>query len=207
MTAIREFALQDLFKFNRIVFDQLTEVYSLEFFLNKFLEYPFLSEVATAPNGQIMGFLIGCRIIDSDNRVGDTKHFDFNNNHGHVSVLTIDHKYRCLGLGTILMNLFKAKLDLKNDLFVDLYVRRRNVRAVRLYISLGFVIWRELPRYYRDDIGYEMRLPLTRDVSRKCLKQPKSKLDILYSIGHQLLEMPMNYLVRLMNALCSLMMK
>ncbi|KAH8376991.1 hypothetical protein KR093_002587, partial [Drosophila rubida] len=170
MTALREFALQDLFKFNRIVFDPLTEVYTLTFFLNKILEHPFLSEVATAPDGQVMGFLIGSRSVDSADRIGDGKDFDSNNNHGHVCVLSIEHRYRCLGLATLLMNRLSEKLDHKNDLFVDLYARCGNARAIRLYQSMGYVIWRQLPLFYGDDNGYEMRLPLARDVNRRCLK-------------------------------------
>ncbi|KAH8274032.1 hypothetical protein KR044_008585 [Drosophila immigrans] len=207
MTALREFALQDLFKFNRIVFDPLTEVYTLSFFLNKILEHPFLSEVATAPDGQIMGFLIGRRAVDSGDRVGDGKDLDLNDNHGHVCVLSIDHRYRCLGLGTLLMNRFIAKLDSKRDLFVDLFARSRNIRAIRLYKSMGYVIHRKLPGFYGDDIGYEMRMPLTRDVNRRCLKNTKLKLGIVFTIGHRLLRMPMNYLARLLNALLSLLKK
>ncbi|XP_034474958.1 N-alpha-acetyltransferase 20 [Drosophila innubila] len=203
MTALREFVLQDLFKFNRIVFDPLTEVYPLLYFYNKILEFPLLAEVAVAPDGQMMGFLIGSRQVDGADRVGDGKDLDLNNNHGHVCTLSINHDYRCLGLGTHLMKRFNNRLELKQDLFVDLFVRSRNVNAIRLYKSLGYVIYQKLPCFYGDDDGYDMRLPLSRDVERRCLQNQEYLMGILFL----LLRLPRKYLISLWHALLKLLTK
>jgi len=182
MTTLREFTLQDLFKFNRIMFDSLTEVYPLSYFYNKILNYPYLAEVATAPDGQIIGFLIGCRTVDANDRVGNGKGLELKNNHGHVIALSINNDYRCLGLGTLLMKKFTERLNLKHDLFVDLFVRSQNVRAIRLYKSLGYVIYRKIPRLYGDDDGYDMRLPLSRDMDRKCLQNHQTLVRIMVTL-------------------------
>ncbi|KAM8715802.1 hypothetical protein ACLKA7_002790 [Drosophila subpalustris] len=149
----------------------------------------------------MMGFLIGSRVVDGDDKVGDGNDFDLNNNHGHVCTLSINHDYRCLGLGTLLMNRFADKLELKKDLFVDLFVRSQNVRAIKLYKSLGYVIYRKLPRFYGDDDGFDMRLPLSRDVKGSCLQDQ----DHLIGIMFLLLRLSIKYLNSLWHALLRLL--
>ncbi|XP_030561901.1 N-alpha-acetyltransferase 20 isoform X2 [Drosophila novamexicana] len=114
MTALREFTFDDLFKFNRIVFDPLTEVYSISFFMDKILEFPMLATVAVAPNEQLVGFILGSRNIMAE-LVGDGKNLDLISSHGHVSVLSIDLEFRRLGLGSLLMERLHASLDRQRD--------------------------------------------------------------------------------------------
>ncbi|XP_030561899.1 N-alpha-acetyltransferase 20 isoform X1 [Drosophila novamexicana] len=194
MTALREFTFDDLFKFNRIVFDPLTEVYSISFFMDKILEFPMLATVAVAPNEQLVGFILGSRNIMAE-LVGDGKNLDLISSHGHVSVLSIDLEFRRLGLGSLLMERLHASLDRQRDWYVCLYVRSKNQGAIRFYQLLGYVKYRWLPHFYGDDSGYEMRLPMPRDVERICLKEKDNMVDGFYSAGQQLVKLIMKFLL------------
>ncbi|XP_064547646.1 N-alpha-acetyltransferase 20 [Drosophila montana] len=200
MTALREFTFDDLFKFNRIVLDPLTEVYSISFFMAKILEFPMLAKVAVAPNGKLVGFILGSRVI-KDELVGDGKDLDLISSHGHVSALSIDHEFRRLGLGSLLMERLHTSLDQQRDWYVFLFVRSKNQGAIRFYQLLGYVKYRWLPHFYGDDSGYEMRLPLPRDIERICLKEKDNMVEGFYSAGKQLVRLLMRCLVRLKNTI------
>lgn len=193
MTTIREFLLDDLFKFNRIAFDPLVEVYSLQFVFPKIIEHPELVLSVVAPDDQLMGFILGCRIVDAEGTIADEKDLVFS--HGHISSLAVAHDYRRLGLATLLLENLRAKMNHSNDWFMDLFVRAKNEHAIRLYESLGYVKYRWLPQFYADDHGYDMRLPLSRDVERKSLEG--ITINKLYSFGNMLLYLVMMYLIGL----------
>lgn len=161
MTTPRIFHLEDMFKFNHIVFDPLVEVYSLPFVLPKILEHPDLVLAAVAPDDRLMGFILGTRIVDGEKQSGSS--------HGHISALAVAHEYRRLGLGTRLMESLRQLLDRYKDSYVDLFVRAKNRHAIGLYETLGYVKYRWLPQFYANDHGYDMRLPLARDVERRSL--------------------------------------
>ncbi|XP_064547647.1 N-alpha-acetyltransferase 20 [Drosophila montana] len=59
MTCLREMHLDDLFKFNTLVFDPFTEVYRLSFFLRHLAQWPDLAVAALSPDGQLEGFIFG----------------------------------------------------------------------------------------------------------------------------------------------------
>ena len=58
MTTIRRFRAQDLFRFNSVNLDPLTETYSLSFYLQYLSQWPDYFSAAQHPSGQIMGFCI-----------------------------------------------------------------------------------------------------------------------------------------------------
>ncbi|EDW13297.1 N-alpha-acetyltransferase 20 [Drosophila mojavensis] len=187
MTALREFAFDDLFKFNRMLFDPLTEVYSNAFYAFRLLEFPMLNEVAVAPNGQLTGFIMGVR-VRNERWVGNGKDPEKMSSHGHVSALAIDNDFRRLGVGTLLMESFRVKLEVKREWYIDLFVRCKNQNAIKFYELLGYAKYSLLPRYYHDDDGYEMRLPLSQDVDGTCLKGRMNAIDGLYSAGRELVK-------------------
>ncbi|KAH8305482.1 hypothetical protein KR018_010868, partial [Drosophila ironensis] len=162
MTTIRQFHLDDLFRFNHITFDPLVEVYSLCFFVPKLLKHPELALSAVGPHDRLTGFILGCRFDDDEDGAGDGK--DSVSKHGHISALAVAHEYRRLGLATILMDDLRGKMERSCNWYLDLFVRQRNLHAIRLYESLGYVKYRWLPQFYADDHGYDMRLPLSLDV-------------------------------------------
>ncbi|XP_030377302.1 N-alpha-acetyltransferase 20 [Scaptodrosophila lebanonensis] len=162
MVSLREFFLDDLLKFNCIVMDPYTEVYSLSFFFNILLKFPQLSHTAVSPGGQLIGFILGK--IDSNESV------ESNIENGHICALSVSDNYRRLGLATRLMESFTDTVESHGAWYMDLYARERNKAAIKLYESLGFVKYRWLPNFYRDDNGYDMRKPLKCDVGKQSLK-------------------------------------
>ncbi|XP_030377301.1 N-alpha-acetyltransferase 20 [Scaptodrosophila lebanonensis] len=156
MTSIRQINFDDLFKFNALVFDPLTEVYGLGFFLRHIIQWPELTRIAFAPNGQSMGYIFGKCTGPNMERL-----------HGHICALTVSAEYRRLGLASALMALFALELDLKRAWYVDLFVRQSNVNAYKLYSSLGYIQRRLLLDYYpgtTPENAYNMRKALARDV-------------------------------------------
>lgn len=204
MTALRELAFDDLFKFNRIIFDPLTEVYSISFFVSRLIEFPMLAKVAVAPNEQLMGFAMGTRIINED-VVGDGNDSRVMGSHGHVSVVSIDSDFRRLGLGTLLMDGLKAKMEVDGDWYVDLFVRCKNQNAIKFYELLGYVKYCFLSKYYVDDYGYEMRLPLSQDVEGVCLKRKVNVIEGFYSAGQEMLQLVRVVMDRLKNAIMNML--
>ena len=59
MTEIRPFSCFDLFKFNMVNFDPLTETYGLPFYLHYQAKWPEYYFTAEAPNGDIQGYIMG----------------------------------------------------------------------------------------------------------------------------------------------------
>ncbi|XP_017075212.1 N-alpha-acetyltransferase 20 [Drosophila eugracilis] len=191
MTSPRLFVLEDMFKFNHIAFDPSVEVYSLPFILPKIFKYPELVLAVDAPDDRLVGFILGTRIEDATETIGDGK--DLISNHGHISALAVAHDYRKLGLATRLMDTLRDIMDRQKDWYIDLSVRAKNANAIRLYESLGYVKYRWLPQYYLDDHGYNMRLPLARDVDRKSLEGVL--INKLYSFGHMLCYLLLHYII------------
>lgn len=163
MTCLREMHLDDLFKFNALVFDPFTEVYRLSFFLRHLAQWPDLAVAAVSPDGQLAGFIFG-KCLD-----GLRDHTQL---HGHVCALTVSSDYRRLGVASLLMNHFGHILDLRNAWYVDLYLRCSNQAAYKLYCNLGYCLRRVLLEYYPGDPeedAFDMRKPLSIDVERLTL--------------------------------------
>nr|XP_016998541.2 N-alpha-acetyltransferase 20 [Drosophila takahashii] len=190
MTTPRVFVIEDMFKFNNIVLDPLVEVYSLPFVLPKIFEHPELVLAEESPDGHLVGFILGTRIQDSNEQIGDGK--DLVGSHGHISALAVAHDYRKLGLATRLMTTLRDMMDRQRDWYVDLFVRQKNKNAIRLYESLGYVKYRWMPQFYANDHGYDMRLPLARDVDKKSLEG--IFINKLYSFGNLLYHLLVIYL-------------
>ncbi|EDW13296.1 N-alpha-acetyltransferase 20 [Drosophila mojavensis] len=157
MSCLREMHLDDLFKFNTLVFDPFTEVYGLSFFMRHLAQWPELALAALSPQGQLAGFIFGKCLPGTD--AADL--------HGHVCALTVESHYRRLGVASLLMNHFAHLLDLRNAWYVDLYLRCSNQAAYQLYCALGYCLRRVLLEYYPgdpDEDAFDMRKPLAIDV-------------------------------------------
>ncbi|KAH8255499.1 hypothetical protein KR038_004741 [Drosophila bunnanda] len=149
MTSLREMQFDDLFKFNSLVFDALTEVYSLTFFVEHLLKFPGLSQIAVAPGpeGRRMGYIFGKENLT---RTGDSQ--------GHISALTVSAEYRRLGVATALMDYFYTDLALRGASCINLFMRCTNLVAYRLYCSLGYEHQRTVLDYYPEpENAFEMR--------------------------------------------------
>ena len=116
MSLIREFSCFDLFKFNKVNLDPLTETYGLSFYMSYQARWPEYFYTAEAPNGEIQGYIMG-KAEGSD----QAKQW-----HGHVTALTVQPNYRRLGLARKLMKILEDVSEKKNTWFVDLFVRENN---------------------------------------------------------------------------------
>jgi len=133
MTSTRQFQMNDLFRFNNVNLDVLTETYNMPFYLEYMSKWPDLFTVAEAPNNSIMGYMLG-KSEGSDSLW-----------HGHVSAVTVAPLYRRLGLAKTLMeDLEDTSSNLYNAYFVDLFVRASNTLAINMYEKFGYVKYRRV---------------------------------------------------------------
>lgn len=167
MSALRAFRASDLFKFNNINLDVWTETFGIGFYLSYLSRWPDLCCVNEAPNGRLMGYVIG-------KAEGQGPEW-----HGHVTALTVAPEYRHLSLGRKLMNLLELVSDeAYRGFFVDLYVRCNNYVAIGMYEALGYSVYRRVREYYgsvgpgqRDaEDAFDMRKPLSRDSARRSVR-------------------------------------
>lgn len=152
--------MTDLFKFNNINLDVLTETYNMPFYLQYLSNWPESFLVAEAPDGKtLMGYVLG----KAEGR-GELWH-------GHVSAVTVAANYRRLGLAKNLMTEFEhISNQVYNAYFVDLFVRASNSLAIGMYEKFGYINYRRVLGYYAGDEpedAFDMRKALPRDVERK----------------------------------------
>ncbi|XP_011501781.1 PREDICTED: N-alpha-acetyltransferase 20 [Ceratosolen solmsi marchali] len=158
MSTLRPFTCDDLFKFNNVNLDPLTETYGLPFYMQYLAHWPEYIQLAESPSGEIMGYIIG-----KAEGVGD-------NWHGHVTALTVSPDYRRLGLAATLMKFLEEISEKNQAYFVDLFVRVSNKVAIQMYQQLGYIVYRTVLEYYSgdpDENAYDMRKALSKDIKKK----------------------------------------
>lgn len=155
MSTTRRFRPSDLFRFNPVNLDKLTETYNLHFYFSYMAQWPEYQQVVTTPDGSLSAYLIG-------KAEGEGRNW-----HGHVSAVTVGPAFRRLGLARKLMAVCEALSERTYDCyFVDLFVRRSNAVAIAMYEGFGYVIYRTIVGYYSDgEDAYDMRRALRRDVT------------------------------------------
>ena len=112
MTTIRPFRAEDLFKFNHINLDPLTETYNIPFYMQYVATWPSLCASFEDPNGRMMGYILG-------KAEGDAKLW-----HGHVTAVTVSPEYRRLGVAKNLMAYLVRKKSLFPNVFFYAFKRR-----------------------------------------------------------------------------------
>ncbi|KAL1459982.1 hypothetical protein WDU94_011924 [Cyamophila willieti] len=155
MTTLRAFTCDDMFKFNNVNLDPLTETYGLSFYMQYLAHWPEYFQVAESPSGEIMGYIMGKAEGHGDKW------------HGHVTALTVAPDYRRLGIAADLMAWLEDISEKKRAYFVDLFVRVSNTVAIAMYLRLGYIVYRTVLEYYSgnpDEDAYDMRKALSRDV-------------------------------------------
>lgn len=157
MTSTRRFRPFDLFRFNAVNLDKLTETYNLNFYCQYMLQWPEFQQSISAPDGTLTAYVIGKTEGNATNW------------HGHVSAVTVAPEFRRLGLASKLMS-FTEDLSQKphNCYFVDLFVRKSNALAIAMYKRMGYIVYRTILNYYGGaEDAYDMRKALPRDVQKK----------------------------------------
>ncbi|XP_043262621.1 N-alpha-acetyltransferase 20 [Colletes gigas] len=158
MTTLRPFTCNDLFKFNNLNLDPLTETYGLNFYTHYLAHWPEYFMVAESPCGEVMGYIMGKAEGHGENW------------HGHITALTVSPVYRRLGLAATLVKSLEELSEMKQAYFVDLFVRVSNKVAIRMYEQLGYIVYRTVLEYYNgdpDENAFDMRKALSRDVTKK----------------------------------------
>ncbi|KAI9314693.1 acyl-CoA N-acyltransferase [Zopfochytrium polystomum] len=167
MTSLRRFVTSDLFKFNNINLDPLTETYNISFYLQYLAQWPDYFVMAESANGSRMGYIMG-----KAEGTGNLWH-------GHVTALTVAPECRRLGLARKLMNMLEEVSEkIYNAYFVDLFVRVSNNVAISMYTKFGYSVYRRVLQYYsgnETEDAFDMRKALPRDVHKESiipLKRP-----------------------------------
>jgi len=174
MTTLRQFTCDDLFRFNGINLDPLTEMYGLSFYLQYLARWPEYFMVAESPSGTLMGYIMGKSEGTNENW------------HGHVTAVTVGPQHRRLGLAQKLMHGLEEMSNAKLCYFVDLFVRVSNSIAIGFYKKLGYTVYRTVLQYYsgeNDEDAYDMRKALSIDVDKKSvipLPSPVHMEDLEY---------------------------
>ncbi|XP_076011148.1 N-alpha-acetyltransferase 20 isoform X1 [Genypterus blacodes] len=179
MTTLRPFTCDDLFKFNNINLDPLTETYGIPFYLQYLAHWPEYFIVAEAPGGELMGYiadtvtcLTGPLLTVMGKAEGSVAREEW---HGHVTALSVAPEFRRLGLAAKLMEMLEEISERKGGFFVDLFVRVSNQVAVNMYKRLGYSVYRTVIEYYSasngepDEDAYDMRKALSRDTEKKSI--------------------------------------
>lgn len=100
--------------------------------------------------------------------------------HAHITALTVAPHARRLGLARILTQGLEASADEYDAWFVDLFVRKSNTIAQKLYEGLGYTVYRRVLDYYNDDPtdpdadgedAYDMRKKGKRDKEGKHVRE------------------------------------
>ncbi|CAG9462903.1 unnamed protein product [Pedinophyceae sp. YPF-701] len=156
MTTLRRFKCNDLFSFNAVNLDSLTETYNLQFYLQYLAQWPEYCVMAEGPGGRSMGYILGK--VEGSGRLW----------HGHVTAVTVAPEYRRMGLAQRLMkSLEDTTEDVHDGYFVDLFVRKSNLVAIRMYEKFGYSIYRRIIGYYSgEEDAYDMRKAMRRDVEK-----------------------------------------
>lgn len=175
MTSVRPFQCDDLFRYNNVNLDPLTETYNMGFYLAYLSKWPEYFTVTESPTGRIMGYIMG----KSEARQNDPRDW-----HGHVTAISVAEEYRRIGLAATLMNSLESISERKHCYFVDLFVRVSNKVAILMYQNLGYKIFRRIENYYSgaddDEDALDMRKSLSRDkekISERPCKDPNFPLE------------------------------
>lgn len=159
MTTLRKFEASDLFKFNHINLDPLTETYGIPFYMQYMSQWPSINACIDDPNGRMMGYVLG-------KAEGAEKLW-----HGHVTAVTVANEYRRMGVARRLMkSLEDASTKVYNAFFVDLFVRCSNLLAQLMYTNMKYVRYRRVVGYYSgEEDAFDMRRSLRRDKKNKSI--------------------------------------
>ncbi|GAM83382.1 hypothetical protein ANO11243_013700 [Dothideomycetidae sp. 11243] len=184
MTSIRQMGPRDLLHFNTCNLDRLTETYNIGFYIEYFTKWPELCLVVEDKHGRIEGYILG-KIESSPyppprTYVPSESYFRSPRSQGqnylplhvHVTCLTVAPAARRRGHARKLTSALEKHGDAKGAWFVDLFVRKSNAAAIRLYEGMGYSVWRTVRGYYGDgEDAWDMRKPLRRDAERQTVRE------------------------------------
>ena len=178
MSSLRQFSAHDLFGYNNINLDHLTETYNLGFYFEYLAKWPDYFLTNEAPNGALTSYIMGkAEAFGRDDKQNRSKE----SWHGHVTAVTVDPDYRRLGFAKQLMDgLERTSEETYDGVFVDLFVRASNDVAIGMYKKRGYSVYRRVLGYYsggEKEDAFDMRKALKRDAEKKSIV-PLSPLEV-----------------------------
>ncbi|KAG4304598.1 hypothetical protein PORY_001991 [Pneumocystis oryctolagi] len=178
MSELRRFKATDMFSFNNINLDILTETYNISFYLSYLARWPNLFLVQELSLFQEKKFKLMGYVMGKTEGIGKEWH-------GHVTALSVASEYRRLGVARDLMKLLEnISENMYNGYFVDLFVRLSNLAAINMYKSFGYSVFRRVIKYYNgskgeDEDALDMRKPLRRDKLKESIRENGDKIFVL----------------------------
>ena len=163
MAAYEKFTLLDLFSFNLVNLDHLTETYAVGFYGKYLTQWPEYCLKARHPGSNtIMGYILGKIEGEGEDR------------HGHISAITVASPFRRQNVARTLITFLETTTEAYYEAyFVDLFVRKSNRLAISMYEKLGYKLYRRVLRYYQDfsensaEDAIDMRKPLRAHARRR----------------------------------------
>lgn len=135
MTTIRPFSIYDLFKFNNVNLDILTETYHTNFYGKYIAVWGEYCVSAENSSGMIEGYILGK--VEGEKNDEEKKNW-----HGHVTAVTVAPYFRRQGLARAFMDFLEKVSEVIHDAYyVDLFVRSSNAVAINMYRKLGYDIY------------------------------------------------------------------
>lgn len=197
MTTFRPFRPDDLNRISKCNLDPLTETYDLSFYVQYYTKWPSLFQVAEDTNGNIVGYSMSslcaltnvCALLTMLFPVmgkveSSPDYFKFSEHylpwHAHITALTVAPEARRSGVGSILTEFLEKAAEAHDTLFVDLFVRKSNTRAIDFYEKLGYSVFRVVKDYYGDNVNdptadgedaYDMRKSMKRDAKGQHVRE------------------------------------
>ena len=161
MSCYDRMSFRDLFQFNSVNCNNFTETYSPKFYAQYFIQWPEYQIIVRHPfveprsiensesnqgcnhsNTIVMGYILGKQEGTEEDQ------------HGHVSAVTVATPFRRIGIANKLMNICECISDTQHHCyFVDLFAKKSNSVAQLFYNKLNYVVYRTVLKYYGSSIN------------------------------------------------------
>lgn len=107
--------------------------------------------------------------------------------HAHITAITVAPEARRLGIGKLLTQQLEDIANANDALFVDLFVRSSNHKAITFYKNMGYSVFRVVKEYYGDhstdptqdsEDAYDMRKSMNADVKNEHVREDGEKFEV-----------------------------
>lgn len=156
----------DIFSLDIVNLDRKSESFQLNYYFYYLVNHgedcvvvssPFTCETSFVYNRNAYGYMIG-KLEEKEGVVS-----------AHISAITVAPGHRRNSFGRLCMNVMEMNGNLYGAYFVDLYVRKDNIPAIRFYKKLGYTVYRKVLGYYVDsgEDALDMRKSLALDEDKR----------------------------------------
>ncbi|KAF3022938.1 hypothetical protein G7054_g10753 [Neopestalotiopsis clavispora] len=184
VVSFRRFKPEDLNRISLCNLDPLTETYDISFYLQYYAKWPSMFIVAEDSRGNIVAYIMGKLESSPSWMTGSPHYLPW---HAHITALTVSPAYRRTGIGSILTERLEQEADVGKALFMDLFVRRSNTRAIDFYRRQGYSVFRVVRDYYGDNVtdptasgedAFDMRKSMKRDAAGEHVRKDGEKFEV-----------------------------